>query len=163
MLDENLGPLLLENLQNGRMAAPCGRPCHLLQNGRIAAPFVRLSNFMGNYSVELSAILACWLLVQTPWLPLYFAGFFTSQGLNRALKMRFGSTMPSGHFQQLFYSFIFALGCKSGAPAIFWVSALFLAAACLSNCLIHKYHTPGEMLAGSVLGGVLGSAFSYPI
>lgn len=125
-----------------------------------------LIEIVGNYSVELSVITVCGLLVQTPWLPLYFAGFFTSQGLNRALKMRFGSTMPSGHFQQLFYSFTFALFAPtqfSGSLPFFWVFALFIVAACLYNCLIHKYHTPGEMLAGSVLGGVLGSAFSYPI
>jgi hypothetical protein len=44
-----------DGLQNGRIAAPCGRPSNFMQNGRIAAPCGRPSNFMlldGQVSAE---------------------------------------------------------------------------------------------------------------
>jgi len=64
--------------------------------------------------------------------------------------------MPSGHFQQLIYSFTFVAFASGRA----WVLLAFalLASACLYNCLTYRYHTPVEMVAGSAVGVVLGSA-----
>ena len=69
--------------------------------------------------------------------------------------------MPSGHFQQIFYSLIFILFvCKKKKYSFNILYIYFIVIiSCLHNCLYYKYHTLFQIFIGSIIGSLLGYFF----
>jgi len=121
---------------------------------------------IGDHSAEFAQItsIICLFYVNPYLLIMYVVGGFINAEINKLLKKKFGKTMPSGHFQKITYSMAFvglslfyknALGvyCKylAGAYAFIFIS-------CFYNCIVYKYHTILEIIAGTGVGTMVGCA-----
>lgn len=96
----------------------------------------------------------------------YLIGYFLNNILNIQLKLfnkkntnlSQGNNMPSGHFQSMSYSFIFAfyaLIYNDKCKLLFIIYSL-IALCTFYNCLAYQYHTTIDMITGIITGGIFG-------
>ena len=129
---------------------------------------MNIIEYMGDHSIEFAQIisLVC-LFYSVPnylWIIIYILGFFISTFINRTLKKWIHPKMPSGHFQSIFYSFVFVfLVLHETNPILFskfWkhVAALYfiVMASCFYNCIEFHYHSILQIISGSAVGSGMG-------